>query len=150
MSYNKISIIGHLGQDPELRYTPQGLAVCNFSVATSDKRRDKNGNLNEVTVWFRVTAWGKQAENASKYLSKGRPVYIEGRLGIEEWTDRNGEKRTTLEVNANEIQYLGDGNSSSPRRETSDHDQRRSGPDETERSQDDALPLGSTNKDLPF
>lgn len=109
MSFNKIIVIGNLGRDPELRYTPQGNAVCNFSVATSEKKRDKSGESQEVTTWFRVTTWNKQAENASKYLTKGRPVYVEGRLRIEEWTDRDGKNRYTLEVNATDLQFLGGG-----------------------------------------
>jgi single-strand DNA-binding protein len=109
MSYNKIHIIGNLGRDPELRYTPQGTAVCQFSVATNERRRDKAGEQQDITTWFRITAWGKQAETASKYLSKGRKVYIEGRLHMEEWTDREGKARQTLEVNASEIQFLDGG-----------------------------------------
>jgi single-strand DNA-binding protein len=111
MSFNKVIIVGNLGRDPELRYTPQGTAVCSFSVATSEKRRDKAGEFQEVTTWFRVTTWGKQAETASKYLTKGRPVYIEGRLRIEEWTDRDGKNRSTLEVNATDLQFIGGGQS---------------------------------------
>jgi single-strand DNA-binding protein len=109
MSYNKIHIIGNLGRDPELRYTPQGTAVCQFSVATNERRRDKSGEQQDITTWFRITAWGKQAETASKYLSKGRKVYVEGRLHMEEWTDREGKARQTLEVNASEIQFLDSG-----------------------------------------
>ena len=109
MSFNKIIIVGNLGRDPELRYTPQGSAVCNFSVATSEKKRDKAGELQEVTTWFRVTLWNKQAENASKYLTKGSPVYVEGRLRIEEWTDRDGKNRSTLEVNATDMHFIGSG-----------------------------------------
>jgi single-strand DNA-binding protein len=109
MSYNKIHIIGNLGRDPELRYTPQGTAVCQFSVATNERRRDKAGEQQDITTWFRITAWGKQAETASKYLSKGRKVYVEGRLHMEEWTDREGKARQTLEVNASEIQFLDSG-----------------------------------------
>jgi single-strand DNA-binding protein len=107
MSFNKIIVVGNLGRDPELRYTPQGNAVCSFSLATNEKRRDKSGEFQDVTTWFRVTLWGNQAENASKYLAKGRPVYIEGRLRTEEWTDRDGNTRTSLEVNATEMQFLG-------------------------------------------
>lgn len=114
MSFNKIIVIGNLGRDPELRYTPQGNAVCNFSVATSEKKRDKAGELQEITTWFRVTTWNKQAENASKYLTKGRPVYVEGRLRIEEWTDRDGKNRYTLEVNATDLQFLGGGSDNLP------------------------------------
>jgi single-strand DNA-binding protein len=109
MSFNKIIIVGNLGRDPELRYTPQGTAVCSFSVATSEKRKDKGGDMQEITTWFRVTMWGKQAETASKYLTKGKPVYIEGRLRTEEWTDRDGNNRQSLEVNATDMQFIGTG-----------------------------------------
>ncbi len=108
MSFNKITIIGNLGRDPELRYTPQGDAVCDFSVAVSDRKRDKAGESQEVTTWFKVTFWRKQAENASKYLTKGRPVYVEGRLQVEEWNDRDGNKRFTLVIQGTELQFLGD------------------------------------------
>lgn len=107
MSFNKIIIVGNLGRDPELRYTPQGNAVCNFSMATNEKRRDKSGDSQDVTTWFRVTLWGKQAENASKFLTKGSNVYIEGRLRLEEWNDRDGKTRTTLDVQATDMQFIG-------------------------------------------
>src|SRR5262245_26918892 len=90
MSFNKITIVGYLGRDPELRYTPQGTAVCNFSVATTEKRRNARGETEEHTIWFRVAAWGRQAEVAAEYLAKGRQVYVEGRLRLEEYTDREG------------------------------------------------------------
>ncbi len=106
MSFNKIIIVGNLGRDPELRYTPQNIAVCNLSVATSEKRRDKNGDFQDITTWFRVTLWRNQAEAASKYLTKGRPVYIEGRLNVDEWTDKDNQKRYTLEVTATEMQFI--------------------------------------------
>ncbi len=109
MSFNKIIIVGNLGRDPELRYTPQGDAVCNFSVAVNDKKRDKTGELQDTTTWFRVTLWRRQAENASKYLTKGSPIYIEGRLKVEEWTDRDGNNRYTLEVQATDMQFIGSG-----------------------------------------
>ncbi len=107
MSFNKIIIVGNLGKDPELRYTPQGIAVCNLSVATTERKKDKSGEYQDVTNWFRVTLWRQQAENAAKYLAKGRQVYIEGRLGVEEWTDRDGNNRYTLEVQGTEMHYIG-------------------------------------------
>lgn len=107
MSFNKITIVGNLGRDPELRYTPQGAAVCSFSMATNEKRRDKSGEMQDITTWFKVTLWRNQAENASKYLTKGSPVYIEGRLRIEEWTDRDGNNRYTLDVQATDMQFIG-------------------------------------------
>ncbi len=108
MSFNKITIIGNLGRDPELRYTPQGDAVCDFSVAVGDRKRDKAGEWQDITTWFKVTFWRKQAENASKYLTKGRQVYVEGRLQIEEWTDRDGNNRQTLAIQGSELQFLGE------------------------------------------
>jgi len=111
MSFNKIIIVGNLGRDPELRYTPQGTPVCSFSVATNDKRKDKAGEQQDITTWFRVTAWGRQAETASQYLTKGQSVYIEGRLRLEEWTDRDGKQRSTLEVHATDMQFIGGGRS---------------------------------------
>jgi single-strand DNA-binding protein len=108
MSFNKITIIGNLGRDPELRYTPQGDAVCDFSVAVNDRKRDKAGEFQDVTTWFKVTFWRKQAENASKYLTKGRQVYVEGRLQVEEWTDRDGNNRQTLVIQGSELQFLGE------------------------------------------
>lgn len=110
MSFNKITIIGNLGRDPELRYTPQGKAVCDFSLATNEKKRDKDGIPQEIATWFRITLWGNQAEAASKYLKKGSQVYIEGRLGLEEWQDRDGNNRQTLTVQANELQFIGSRN----------------------------------------
>jgi single-strand DNA-binding protein len=107
MSFNKITIVGYLGRDPELRYTPQGTAVCNFSVATTEKRKSVGAGMDEHTIWFRITAWGRQAELAAEYLAKGKQVYVEGRLRREEYTDREGIQRTSLEVNASDIQFLG-------------------------------------------
>jgi single-strand DNA-binding protein len=111
MSFNKITLVGNLGRDPELRYTPQGTPVCNFTLATNEKRKDKSGESQDVTTWFRVTLWGRQAETASQYLTKGRPIYIEGRLRVEEWTDRDNKQRYTLEVHATDMQFIGGGRS---------------------------------------
>ncbi|HYE15917.1 MAG TPA: single-stranded DNA-binding protein [Pyrinomonadaceae bacterium] len=121
MSFNKIVVVGNLGRDPELRYTPQGTAVCSFTMATNERRKDKAGEQQDVTTWFKVTVWGKQAETVSKYLSKGRSAYVEGRLHVEEWTDRDGKTRHTLEVNASDVQFLdgGSGVEGIPVRQTS-------------------------------
>jgi single-strand DNA-binding protein len=107
MSFNKITIVGYLGRDPELRYTPQGSALCKMSIATTEKRKNVTGETEEHTTWFRVTAWGRQAELANEYLTKGRQVYVEGRLRLEEYTDREGQKRFSAEVSATEIQFIG-------------------------------------------
>lgn len=122
MSFNKIILVGNLGRDPELRYTPQGTPVCSFSMATNEKRKDRaTGESLDNTTWFRVTLWGRQAETASQYLTRGKPVYIEGRLRVEEWTDRDGKLRHTLEVNATDMQFIGgrdDQASAAPRQPT--------------------------------
>jgi len=108
MSFNKIILVGNLGRDPELRYTPQGTPVCSFSLATNERRKDKTtGENNDLTTWFRVTLWGRQAEVASQYLTRGKSVYIEGRLRVEEYTDRDGKPRHSLEVNATDMQFIG-------------------------------------------
>ncbi len=109
MSFNKVIIVGNLGRDPELRYTPQGIAVCSFTMATNEKRRDKSGETQDITTWFKITLWRQQAENAAKYLTKGSPVYIEGRLKIEEWTDRDNNNRYTLDVQATDMHFISAG-----------------------------------------
>jgi single-strand DNA-binding protein len=107
MSFNKIILVGNLGKDPELRYTPQGDAVCSFSVATNERKKDKAGEFQDVTTWFKVTLWRRLAENAAKYLAKGQPVYIEGRLQVEEWTDRDNNNRYSLAVQATDMHFIG-------------------------------------------
>lgn len=109
MSFNKIIVVGNLGRDPELRYTPQGTAVCSFTMATNERRKGQTGEPQDVTTWFRVTVWGKQAETVSKYLTKGRNVYVEGRLHVGEWSDKDGKQRHTLEVNATDVRFIDSG-----------------------------------------
>jgi single-strand DNA-binding protein len=106
-SFNKIIIVGYLGRDPELRYTPQGTPVCDFSIATTERRKDKSGEFQDHTTWFRVSLFGRQAEVASQYLSKGRQVYVEGSLSQREYTDKEGNARTSLEVRGSDLQFIG-------------------------------------------
>lgn len=108
---NKVILLGNLGRDPELRYTQGGQAVANFTLATSENWNDKNGERVERTEWHRVVVWGKVAELCSKYLSKGRSVYLEGRIQTREWEDKEGQKRYTTEVNAQTVQFLGNNRS---------------------------------------
>ena len=105
-SFNKIIIVGYLGRDPELRYTPQGTPVCDFSIATTERRKDKSGEFQDQTTWFRVSLFGRQAEVASQYLSKGRQVYVEGTLTQREYTDKEGNARTSLDVRGSDIQFI--------------------------------------------
>lgn len=103
---NKVQIIGNLGGDPEMRYTANGNAVTNFSVATS-RVFTVDGDRREETEWFRVTAWGKLAETCAEYLSKGRLVYVEGRMQTRSWEDDSGNKRYATDLVANEVKFLG-------------------------------------------
>jgi len=107
MSVNKVIIVGRLGQDPELKYTPGGAAVCNFSVATTESWSDKNGQKQEKTEWHRVVVWGKLGELCNQYLAKGRQVFLEGALQTRAWDAKDGTKRYTTEINAKNIQFLG-------------------------------------------
>jgi len=100
-------LIGRLGQDPELKYTPSGSAVCNFSLATSESWTDKSGQKQEKTEWHRVVVWGKLAELCNQYLAKGRQAFVEGSLQTRQWEDKQGQKRYTTEINARNIQFLG-------------------------------------------
>lgn len=103
---NKVQLTGHLGADPEMRYTAQGSAVTTFRVASNRTWRDKDGNTHEETEWFRIVAWDKLGEICNQYLTKGTRVYIEGRLQTRKWTDRDGQDRYTTEVIAQDMIIL--------------------------------------------
>ncbi len=107
MSVNKVILVGRLGQNPEIRYTPSGAAVTNFSVATNESWMDKSGQKQERTEWHRVVVWGKLAELCSQYLQKGRQCYVEGRLQTRQWQDKDGQTKYTTEVQAQTVQFLG-------------------------------------------
>jgi single-strand DNA-binding protein len=104
---NKVILIGNLGADPEVRFTPGGQAVANFRIATSESWTDKNGQKQERTEWHRIVVWGKLAELCGEYLKKGRQCYVEGRLQTREWTDKENRKNYTTEVVANAVTFLG-------------------------------------------
>jgi single-strand DNA-binding protein len=106
MSLNKCLIIGNLGRDPEMRYTPSGQAVTQFTVATNRNFRDGQGEWQKETEWFRVVVWGQQAERAAENLRKGHKVYIEGRIQTRQWEDQTGQKRYTTELVANQVTSL--------------------------------------------
>lgn len=105
---NKVMIIGNLGRDPEMRYTPSGRPVTTFSVASSRSWNTSNGERRVETEWFNIIAWGSLAEICKQYLIKGQQVYIEGRLQTRQWDDSDGNKRTSIEIVANEMIILGD------------------------------------------
>ncbi|MCP4914452.1 MAG: single-stranded DNA-binding protein [Oligoflexia bacterium] len=136
---NKVILIGRLGGDPELKYTPGGTAVANFSLATSETWTDKQGQKQEKTEWHRVVVWGKLAELCNQYLAKGRQAYLEGSLQTRSWEDNDGKKKYTTEIVAKTIQFLG-GNSQS----SGSND---SGPDEDYSMDTDS---NFTSDDIPF
>jgi len=106
-SVNKVILIGNLGRDPEVRYLPSGEAVANFSIATTEKWKDKSGEAQEQTEWHRVSFFGRQAEICGEYLRKGSSVYVEGRLQTRKWTDKDGNERSTTEIRGDRMQMLG-------------------------------------------
>ena len=108
-SVNKVILVGNLGADPELRYTQGGQSVANLRVATREVWNDREGQRQERTEWHNVTVWGRVADNCAQYLSKGRQVYVEGRLQSREYTDRDGNNRRVWDVVANQIQFLSGG-----------------------------------------
>ena len=108
-SINRVTLIGNLGSDPELRHTQSGTPVTNFNIATTERWNKKDGGREEKTEWHRIVAWGRTAELCAQYLSKGRSVYIEGRLQTNEWENREGQKQRTTEIVANIVQFLGGG-----------------------------------------
>ena len=105
---NKVILVGNLGSDPDMKYTPSGQAVCEFSLATSESWNDKNGTKQEKTEWHRIVVWGKRAEVCSKYLAKGRQAFVEGRITTRTW-EKDGQKHYKTEIVANDVQFLGGG-----------------------------------------
>jgi single-strand DNA-binding protein len=138
---NKVILIGRLGQDPEVKYTPSGDAVANFSMATSEEWKDKNsGEKREQTEWHKIVAWRKLGEVCGEYLQKGRQVYIEGKLQTRSWEDKEGVKRYTTEIVASSVQFLGDKGESAGAREERPPVQ-ESAPEQGRSNEDDDLPF---------
>jgi len=119
---NKVMVIGHLGRDPEMRYTPSGRPVTTFTVAVSRSWNTADGERRTETEWFNIVAWGNLAEICKQYLHKGQQVYIEGRLQTRRWEDKEGQKHTSVEVVANEMMMLGDRRDSNNHSQESDQD----------------------------
>lgn len=141
MAVNKAILIGNLGRDPELRYTPSGKAVCTFSLATSERWTSQDGQKQEQTIWHNIVAWGRQAEVIKEYLAKGRQVYIEGRIVNRSYDDKEGNKKYISEVVVQNFQFLGGKGGSG------------SSPDETSQLPPNDMPSGPSDggdDDLPF
>jgi single-strand DNA-binding protein len=147
-SVNKVILVGNLGADPELKYTPSSRPLCNLRIATTDVFKDKSGQRQERTEWHRVTVWGDQAENCHKYLAKGRSVYIEGRLQTRSY-DKDGQKHYATDVVADRVVFLGSGGGGGGggegRRQPSAGPRDSGGPD------DDQMPsTPPSDDDIPF
>jgi len=147
---NKVILVGNLGKDPELRHTPQGQAVCNFSIATSESWNDKSGQKQERTEWHRIVVWGKLGELCAKYLSKGRQAYIEGKLQTRAWDDKDGQKRYTTEVIALTVQFLGAGAGAGASRSSDMESSGSSDPFGAPPEFGDSGATTSSNQDIPF
>lgn len=151
-SVNKAILMGNLGQDPEIRYTANGTAVCTLSIATTDVRNDPNAGRQERTEWHRVVVWNKQAENCAKYLSKGRSVYIEGRIQTRSWEDQSGQKKYTTEIVAQTVQFIGTSGTNSSRDQYNDPTQNFTPPPNPESAADNNFggPETANLDDIPF
>jgi single-strand DNA-binding protein len=150
-SVNKVILVGNLGADPELKYTPSNRALCNLRIATTEVFKDKSGQRQEKTEWHRVTVWGDQAENCSKYLAKGRSVYIEGRLQTRSY-DKDGQKHYATDVVADRVVFLssaggggGGGGGGGEGRRPGGGGSRDSGP-----SDDTEVGIPASDDDIPF
>jgi single-strand DNA-binding protein len=138
---NKVILVGNLGSDPQIRYTPNGTAVANFSIATTERFTNKNGEKESRTEWHRIVAWGRLAEICNEYLKKGKQVYVEGRIQSRQWEDKDGTKRTSFEIIANSMVMLGragDAGDAAPQEFQADE----------EATQE--APAGKQEDDLPF
>ncbi len=140
-SINKVILIGNLGQDPELKYLQSGDAVCNFSIATTESWKDRDGNQQDRTEWHNIVAYKRLAEICGEYLKKGKPVYIEGKIRTRSWEDQNGVKRYTTEIIVDQMQMLG--------RRDDDAGQTSYSPQQN-KQQPKASPAIDDDDDLPF
>jgi single-strand DNA-binding protein len=147
---NKVILVGNLGKDPELSYLPSGQSMTKFSLATSRSYKDKNGEMKEETEWHNIVAWGKLGEICAQYLSKGRQAYVEGRLQSRTWEGRDGQKRTSVEIVASDVQMLGGrGEGASAAAPRSSSPARSTAPAEEENF-DQSPPAEITDDDIPF
>ncbi|HUB09735.1 MAG TPA: single-stranded DNA-binding protein [Myxococcales bacterium] len=144
---NKVILIGNLGANPELRYTQGGQAVANFRIATNEKWNDKNGQAQERTEWHRIVVWGKLAELCNQYLTKGRQVYVEGRLQTREWMDKENHKNYTTEVVAQQVTFLGGRDGAQPGQGRGEGPAEDFGPPPPDMGGE---PSGAPRDDIPF
>jgi single-strand DNA-binding protein len=141
-SLNKVLLMGNLTRDPEVKYTPKGTAVCDLGIAINDSYKAQDGTIKETVTYVDVEVWGRTAENCKQYLTKGRPVFVEGQLRLDQWETPQGEKKSRMKVRADRVQFLGGG----PGR-TGGGEQRSQASSETGRTA--ARPLSTVSEDAP-
>lgn len=148
MTVNKVLLIGNLGRDPEMRYAPSGDAVCNVNIATTEKWKDKSGEMKEATEWHRVVFWGKLAEICAQYLTKGSQVYVEGKIQTKKYTDKDGAEKYSTEIKGDVMKMLG---SKSARNESGDEGPARKETSQA-KAQQEPLPgaFDEMSDDIPF
>ncbi len=149
---NKVILVGNLGADPDLRYTPGGQAVCDLRLATNESWTAKDGSRQEHAEWHRVVVWGTLAENCAKYLARGREVYIEGKNRTKAWEDKDGNKRYTTKVVARDVQFLGGRGGGEQRSGGGSYDRQRgqSSQDERDIERNTSAQGGGPDDDIPF
>lgn len=150
-SVNKVILIGNLGRDPEVRFLPSGEAVANFSIATTEKWKDKSGELKEQTEWHRISFFGRQAEICGEYLKKGSAVYVEGRLQTRKWTDKDGNERYTTEIRGDRMQLLGGRGAGAGGAEPMAREPASAAPSKGgQKASGSSDPFGQMDDDIPF
>jgi len=142
-SLNKVLLMGNLTRDPEVKYTPKGTAVCDLGIAINDSYKAQDGTIKETVTYVDVEVWGRTAENCKQYLTKGRPVFVEGQLRLDQWETPQGEKKSRMKVRADRVQFLGGG----PGRTGGGGDQRSSSSGDTGRTA--AKPTSTVSEDTP-
>jgi len=141
-SLNKVLLMGNLTRDPEVKYTPKGTAVCDLGLAINDSYKAQDGSIKETVTFVDVEVWGRTAENCKQYLSKGRPVFVEGQLRLDQWESPQGEKKSRMKVRADRVQFLGGGE-----RRDGGGERRASSGGDTERAA--ARPASTVSEDRP-
>jgi single-strand DNA-binding protein len=155
-SLNKVLLMGNLTRDPEVKYTPKGTAVCDLGLAINDSYKAQDGTIKETVTFVDVEVWGRTAENCKQYLTKGRPVFVEGQLKLDQWESPQGEKKSKMRVRADRVQFLGGGGAGGAAPSRSGGDQRSSYSDtgrtaaRPSSSASDDTPPPPTDDDIPF
>jgi single-strand DNA-binding protein len=151
-SVNKVILVGNLGRDAELKYTPGGAAVSSFSIATTETWNDKAGQKQEKTEWHKIVLWGKTAESLNDYLTKGKQIYIEGRLQTRQWDDKDGNKRYTTEIRADRIVLIGSagGQNRTAHDDASDAGRSDGGARSRGRVEESSQAAGGDEDEIPF